>query len=271
MEPWHQACRAVAGRLENALADLAPAERRREVGAGRGGDTTVAVDELAEDLVFAELERLHEGGQRFTAVSEERGEVDFGGGEMRVVVDPIDGSLNAKRGLPAFSLSVAVADGPTVQDVMFGFVHDFGWGEEWVATRGEGARCNGAVLDPGAGEHRRDDGRLEILAIESADPRWVAASMDDLLDAAHRLRAIGSIALSLVQVAAARVDGMVSLRNARSFDAAAGQLVVREAGGLVSFPRCDGPLDCPLDLEPRSPVVAARTPESLGRLTGIPS
>ncbi len=271
MEPWYQACRTVAGRLERALADLAPAERRREIGAGEGGDTTVAVDELAEDLVFAELERLHQAGERFTVVSEERGEVDFGGDGVRVVVDPIDGSLNAKRGLPAFSLSVAVADGPTLEDVVFGFVHDFGWGEEWVATRGKGASRDGERLDPAAGEHRCDDGRLEILAVESADPRWVAASLDGLLDSAHRLRAFGSIALSLVQVAAARADGMVSLRNARSFDVAAAQLVVREAGGHVSFPRCDGPLDCPLDLEPRSPVVAARTPESLARLTGIPT
>ena len=54
------------------------------------------------------------------------------GGPMHVVVDPIDGSVNAKRGIPFFSLSLAVADGPTLGDVHFGFVHDFGAGEEWV-------------------------------------------------------------------------------------------------------------------------------------------
>ena len=48
------------------------------------------------------------------------------------MIDPIDGSLNAKRGIPFFSLSIAVADGPTMDDVHFGFVHDFGSGEEWT-------------------------------------------------------------------------------------------------------------------------------------------
>ena len=51
---------------------------------------------------------------------------------------------------------------------------------------------------------------------------------------------------------------MVSLRRARGVDAAAGQLIVREAGGLVSFPAATEPLGAPLDVEPSSPVVAAR-------------
>jgi myo-inositol-1(or 4)-monophosphatase len=72
---------------------------------------------------------------------------------------------------------------------------------------------------------------------------------------------IGSIALSLCFVASARFDGMLSLRPARSVDAAAGQLIVREAGGEVSFPDADGdrPLGAGLDLEMRSRVVAGAT------------
>jgi myo-inositol-1(or 4)-monophosphatase len=72
---------------------------------------------------------------------------------------------------------------------------------------------------------------------------------------------IGSIALSLCFVASARFDGMVSLRPARSVDAAAGQLIVREAGGEVSFPDADGtrPLSAGLDLDMRSRVVAGAT------------
>src|SRR3712207_8244256 len=57
--------------------------------------------------------------------SEERGTVDFGGDGVMVVVDPIDGSLNAKRGLPHHCVSIAVAEGPTMADVVFGFVQDF--------------------------------------------------------------------------------------------------------------------------------------------------
>ncbi len=76
-----------------------------------------------------------------------------------------------------------------------------------------------------------------MLGIESADPRWVAASIDALVDKAYRLRALGTIASSLCQVAAARFDGMVSLRRGRGVDAAAGQLIVREAGGRRQLPR----------------------------------
>ena len=78
------------------------------------------------------------------------------GGPTHVVVDPIDGSVNAKRGIPFFSLSLAVADGPTLGDVRFGFVHDFGAGEEWVGERGGGAWLNGRPLDTAAQGSDRD-------------------------------------------------------------------------------------------------------------------
>jgi myo-inositol-1(or 4)-monophosphatase len=270
-EPWLAAWRGAARELQAAL-EAAPTtvERAREVGRGEGGDMTVAIDEQAEEIVFGALGRLYDDGYRFTALSEERGEVDFGDPEVRVVIDPIDGSLNAKRGLPPHCLSIAVADGPTVGDVALAFVHDFGTGEEWTARRGGGACLDGRPLDPDLPERRDRQGRLEMLAVESADPRWVAPAIDDLVGTAHRLRALGTIALSLCSVAAARVDGMISLRNCRSFDAAAAALVVREAGGHVAFPRCDDPLGAPLDLEPRSPVAAARTAETLDVLAGIP-
>src|SRR3954454_12569060 len=138
---WLGACRTAAAELGRRL-DAAPttSERIAETGTrGGGGDRTLVIDQYGEDAVFAQLHRLHAEGARFTAVSEERGEVDFGDSGVRVVIDPLDGSLNAKRGLPAHALSVAVADGPTMADVAFGFVFDFGTGEEWVARRGQGA------------------------------------------------------------------------------------------------------------------------------------
>ena len=98
------------------------------------------IDRQAEDAVFAELERLHEAGASFTAVSEERGEVVFGdgGSEWTVVIDPIDGSLNARRTIPSFALSIAVASGRSMADVELAFVHDFGPGESYTAVRGQG-------------------------------------------------------------------------------------------------------------------------------------
>jgi myo-inositol-1(or 4)-monophosphatase len=269
---WLRICRRAASALRGILRDQpSTAERVREVGTrGEGGDRTLLIDAAAEDAVFEQLEALHKQGLRFTAVSEERGTVDFGGTDTLVVVDPIDGSVNAKRGLPHHSISIAVADGGTMADVFFGYVHDFGPGEEWVARRGQGTWLDGRRLSTDPGERRGPDGKLELLGIESADPRWVREAADELAAHAYRLRALGTIASTLCQVAAARLDGMVTLRGCRSVDAAAGQLIVREAGGHVAFPRCATPLGAPLDLEPHSPLVAARTERGLEELARIP-
>jgi myo-inositol-1(or 4)-monophosphatase len=113
--------------------------------------------------------------------------------------------------------------------------------------------------------------RLEILGVESANPRLVAAAAEALAGTgAHRLRMIGSIALSLCFVASARFDGMLSLRAARSVDAAAGQLIVREAGGAVAFPDAGGtdPLGAGLGLDMRSRVFAGATERILDGLLG---
>ena len=268
---WLTACRrAVQGLTDVLAARPSIAERAEETGSrGSGGDRTLVIDASAESVVFAQLDLLSTDGHRFVALSEERGEIDYGDPGVRVIIDPIDGSLNAKRGLPHHALSIAVADGDTMADVDFGFVYDFGPREEWWARRGDGAYLNGDRLDPTLGERRSRDGRIEVLGIESADPRWVAASIDDLQAAAYRLRALGTIASSLCQVAAARFDGMVSLRRARGVDSAAGQLIVREAGGHVSFPAHEEPLGAPLNTEPTSHVCAARSLETLGQLAAM--
>lgn len=268
---WLGASRRAAAALRGMLAERATtADRALETGRrGEGGDRTLEIDALAEEAVLAELDGLHRAGARFTAVSEERGTVDFGGGGTLVVIDPIDGSLNAKRGLPHHCLSIAVAQGPTMADVTFGFVQDFGPDEEWVARRGAGAALNGARLDPRLAERRWEDGRLELIGLESADPRWVLEYVDGLVQVAHRLRAIGTIAAALCQVAAARFDGMLTLKGCRAVDAAAAQLIVREAGGQVAFPGFAEPLAAPLDLVPHSPVVAARSPEALRELAAV--
>jgi myo-inositol-1(or 4)-monophosphatase len=269
---WLGAARAAVRELQAVLA-AAPttAERARETGTrGEGGDRTLEIDAAAEEAVFRRLAALHADGHRFVALSEERGRVDFGGGPVRVIIDPLDGSKNAKRGLPHFGLSLAVADGATMADVSFGFVYDFGAGEEWVASRGAGALLDGEPLDPRLPE-RRVGGKLELLGIESADPRWVRDSAEELAETAHRLRAIGAIAVSLCQVAAARLDGMITLRRCRAVDVAAGQLIVREAGGMVAFTRCASPLGAPVDeFGPVSPIVAARSESAVRELARVP-
>jgi len=274
---WLGASRAAA----RALADILRAagtrpDRVAETGTrGEGGDRTLVIDADAEAAVFAQLDALHAQGARFTAISEERGEIDYGtaGAPPLVIIDPIDGSTNAKRGMPHHALSIAVADGLTMADVVFAYVYDYGPSEEWHAFRGGGAFLDGVALAPAPGERHAPDGRLELVALESARPEYLAAAEPALTAHVDRLRVIGSIAVSLCQLAGTRVDGMVALWRTRAVDAAAAQLVVRESGGVVAFavaPDAD-PLAAPLtDLDARLHLVAARTPETLARLAELP-
>jgi myo-inositol-1(or 4)-monophosphatase len=229
------------------------AQRSRHLGRGEGGDMTLAIDGAVEDAVFTELERL---GVPMCVVSEERGVVEIaGGGPVRLVIDPIDGSLNAKRRIPLYSISIAVAEGDDMSAVRFAYIADFARGEEWWATHGEGAYGNGERLHIASGDHAR----LEILGVESAHPRLIAIHSEALAETgADRMRMLGSAALSLCYVASARFDGLISLRAMRSVDVAAGQLIVREAGGYVAFPDAGYDGVAPgLGLDMRSRMLAA--------------
>jgi myo-inositol-1(or 4)-monophosphatase len=257
---WLGLCRAAAAEVEGVLAEL-PTRDERElvVGAGEGGDDTTAIDEAAERAVVALLDSA---GIDFALVSEELGHRAAGAdGAVTIVLDPIDGSINAKRGIPFFSLSLAVAEGPTMADVVFGFVHDFGSGEEWSAVRGGGARLDGAPLDAPLPKES-----IELLGLEATKTVLVAEHAPALTPIAERLRVMGSLALSLCHLAAGRVDAVASLRPARSVDIAAAQLVARERGIAVEL-FDEPPLSAaPLDLVPRSRLAAAATPEACARL-----
>ena len=162
---WLELCRACVADIRGVLADLPTrVEREPVLRAGEGGDDTTAIDAAAEAPSCGGSRRWP---RALTLVSEELGERTFGaGGPPRVVVDPIDGSVNAKRGIPFFSLSIAVADGPTMGDVVFGYVYDFGSGEEWTAERGGGAFLDG---EPLGGSRPKDP--IEILALRGNDER----------------------------------------------------------------------------------------------------
>src|SRR5215218_9993513 len=128
-DQWIGACRRAVEVQRRIFAEhRSIAARTRYEGVGEGGDRTLLIDRLCEDAIFAELEGLHRAGHEFTAVSEERGSVAFGEGEtgLRVIIDPIDGSLNARRTIPLHSVSIAVATGDSMADVMFGYVYEFG-------------------------------------------------------------------------------------------------------------------------------------------------
>jgi myo-inositol-1(or 4)-monophosphatase len=253
---WLEVCRAAAEDVRGVLAEM-PTRLEREpvLRRGEGGDDTTAIDAAAERVV---LERFRPLG--VSIVSEEVGHVE--GSPTLVVVDPIDGSLNAKRGIPFFSVSIAVADGRRMDDIHFAYVYDFGSGEEWTARRGEGAWLDGEPL--GA---VRPKEHIEILSFEATLTSLVAERAAAFSGIAHRLRVMGSLALSLCHLAAGRVDGVCSLKEARSVDIAAAQLLCREVGLTVALfddPRPFG--EAELDLGRRSRIAAAGTTELCGQI-----
>lgn len=241
------------------------AARTEYVGIGEGGDRTLVIDRDAEAIVFAELERMHAAGAEFTAVSEERGEQVFGDGSSpnRVVIDPIDGSLNARRTLPSFALSVAVAEGPSLADVRLAFVHDFGADEDFVAVRNFGATLDGEPISA-----RGPDYGLEVVGLEATKPELISPIVAGLEGKAYRCRAVGSLAISLCYVASGRFDGMLSARPSRSVDVAAAQLIAREAGACLKLGN-RLPKDVTLDLDERFPIAAALDEEMLGTLLEV--
>jgi myo-inositol-1(or 4)-monophosphatase len=261
VEAWLELARRAAQRVRGALAQHPEtADRGRRLERGEGGDVTMVLDRVAEEAVLAELEA---DGTPLTAISEERGEVELnGGGPPFAVIDPVDGSLNAKRRLPFHALSLAFASGRTMSQVDFGYVFDLAWEEEWWAQRGDGAFVDGrrlAQLEPREA--------FEIVGIENAKPELIGAHARGIERLpASRVRALGSVALAMCFVADARLDALVTLREVRSVDTAAGQLIVREAGGTVVFPDAGG--DPGLGLDMRSRVMAAG-PAGVGGLLDL--
>lgn len=261
---WLRFCRDVSADVE-AVLRRHPTRDDREpvVGQGRGGDDTTVIDSEAEQAVVSRLERLADDGISFRLVSEELGERRFGPDDSPwvVVVDPIDGSLNAKRGLPFFCLSIAFADGPSLDDVVFGYIRDFGSGEEWVAERGAGATVSGRPLGG-----IRPKARLGIVDLEATTAGLVAQAAGRLDGHVGRIRMMGALALAMCQLADGRVDGVATLKPSRSVDLAAAALVVRESGAVIQTLDSD-PL--PLDLEARTRAVAARDAEMCQRLAAL--
>ena len=255
MGPWLELCQAAAADVRTVLTEL-PTRAQREpvVGEGEGGDLTKAVDRGAERAVLRHFMR-----DDVRIVSEELGV--HGEGRYTVVVDPIDGSQNSERGIPYFALSVAVAEGATMDDVVFGYVYDFGSGEEWTARRGGGAELDGRPLGP---DLPKDE--IETLAFEATLTSLVAEHAAGVVGLAHRLRIMGSLALALCNLAAGRLDGVCSLKPARAVDIAAAQLLVRERGLAIELFEAPPFEAAPLDVEARSRVVAAGTPELCRKL-----
>ena len=246
--------------MRQAVLPLAGTEAgRKPLSVGAGGDTTIELDRAAEAVVFAELAALQERGEKFSVLSEEAGKRDFGAEYPLVLVDPVDGSLNAKQGVPLFGLMMAVVDGPTLDDTFAGLVLNLNTGEVWTAIRNEGALRGGKPYRPVQGSER---GRIELLGLEST-PRSITVAQA-LVERAGKIRILGSMALSIALTSAGGFDVFCAPLPMRVFDMAASLLLLGEAGGVATTLEGEpiGRLRC--DLATRSTLLCAPTRELHG-------
>jgi myo-inositol-1(or 4)-monophosphatase len=195
------------------------------LGKGAGGDVTHPVDKRAEDIIIEEVEKL---GMPVTVVSEECGVKHLNGGGPRLLIDPIDGSRNALSGVPLFSTSIALVDGDTIEGTVVGYVLNIISGDEFWALRGHGSFLNGTHITTQAEDSCR------VIAYEAQSPGRDLPRIMPLISLFNRARCFGSTALDMAFVAQGAVSMLVIPYPSRSFDFAAGYLLVKEAGGIVS-------------------------------------
>jgi len=226
---WFNMFREMGARVKAETAELVSGHGAGSpIGKGASGDTTFAVDKRAEDAILSVLEEAAAGGEEFTFISEELGERSFGGGNTVVLADPVDGSNNAKYGLPFYSTSIALATGRRLSDVVLGYVMNLATGEEFWAIKGGGAFRNGIPVRTS----RASD--LGMLNFECTRPERDLETAAPLLSSSRKIRCLGSIALDLAGLSCGMTDAVLVPSPSRSFDFAAGWLMVNEAGGVVT-------------------------------------
>jgi myo-inositol-1(or 4)-monophosphatase len=250
------------------------------LGQGAGGDRTLEIDRACETAMHHVL--AQEAPAPHVLVSEESGISGPSDASWRVIVDPLDGSLNAKRGLEPFCASVAVAQGGTLGDVIVGYIEDYTRPRCFAAVKGAGLLRAGAPPDiPEAGSPvsasgagpgnplaepgRFDSDLVEIVLLEAGRPDRHHFQYHDLSAMGAigrsqdmRVRQIGSLALSLCYLAVGVADILIAAVRSRSVDLAAGLLILAEAGGGATAITDRDIWAQPLDLEKRCAFVAWR-------------
>ncbi len=200
-------------------------EASESFGRGASGDRTLGIDRLAEDTIFEALESLR---VPLTVVSEEKGIVEFHGGGEVVVVDPVDGSKNAATGFPIFATSIAVSETDKLSGLRLGYIINPLSSDEFWALRGEGAFLNGSPLrtDP--------EEKVKVVLYETQNPERDILRAYPILKLANRTRCLGTTAMDLALLAMGAASVYINPVPTRCFDYAAGVLLVKEAGGVVS-------------------------------------
>ncbi|GAB4223791.1 MAG: inositol monophosphatase family protein [Gammaproteobacteria bacterium] len=192
-------------------------------------DFVTEIDHQAEKII---IDTIHKAYPNHSILAEETGAIPKQDQDITWIIDPLDGTHNFMRGLPHFCVSIAVQKGKTVEH---GVIYDPIRHELFTASRGQGARCNNHRL------RVTQRNQLEGAMLATAFPwgkqqvidHYLTRSRSLFTDYAYKIRCTGSAALDLAYVAAGRLDGFWEL-ELQPWDMAAGALMIKEAGGLVS-------------------------------------
>ncbi len=226
--------REVAKRVKKAVNSIEISKRNLNVGMGKDGTPTKLVDRVAEEAAFEVLKR-----ERVTIVSEEAGVV--GEGDVVVALDPLDGTFNATRGIPIYSVSLCFSDSFKLKDTFFGYVYNLATSTEYYAD--VSAYKNGSNI------RVSDNDSLYCNAIVYY-PKG--------LHPFKRIRVFGSAALEVCFVADGSFDCFIDVRgHLRVYDISAGVYIAERAGAVVSDDRGMSIKDKKIDMEERFKIVVA--------------
>lgn len=199
-----------------------------EVESKGSNDFVTSVDLNAEEAI---IETIRKSYPEHTIISEEAGVLKGADDNYQWIIDPLDGTTNFIKGIPHFSVSIALkVKGKLDQAVVFDPIR----GELFTASRGKGAQLNGMRIR--VQQHKELAGTILATGFPFKQKQHTAAYMNmfgSLFTKTADMRRAGSAALDLAYVAAGRVDGFFEI-GLKPWDTAAGELLVIEAGGLVT-------------------------------------
>jgi fructose-1,6-bisphosphatase/inositol monophosphatase family enzyme len=214
----------------------------KTIGIGADGSPTSYIDQVAEDVALNILEKSE---IKVNLLSEEKGFIDFGGTYV-FVLDPVDGTRNAYRGIPFYSVSLAIGTSK-ISDIEYGIVKNIPTGDIFTAETHQGAFLNKVRIRvcemPSA----------EMLSSISLGKNYTSRA--GLLSKKGNVRSFGSASLEMCMVALGALDYYFVGRDIlRVVDIAASTLIVREAGGFVKT-MTGADLDMEFDLVGRTSVL----------------
>ena len=224
---------------------------------GAGGDISMQIDLIAEKIVINTLENEK---ANLLLISEELGEKYIGNEEKAIksqnvlIIDPVDGSNNAVRGIPYCSISIAYARGKSIKDIKKAVVLDLVSKDIYWAVKGEGAYLNDKKIH--VSNLNLSDNCFFELNLPKKNAFQYLSELKPIIERFHRIRILGSSALTLCQVAKGSMEAFINLRESnRLVDVAAGLLILKEAKG--QFFSLDGSeLDQKLSIALKFPFVA---------------